>query len=274
MSLQILTNTTKVNYNAASEKSFSGDIHSGSAWKNPNAPQKVSDGLKAGVFLTTLAGVASALAIMLKIKGYKLNGTGILKGLKEVDYKEREIIALAASSIAGGLAGGALFDKKEHFNAKLRESVIQFVGNVLTPLLCVSFGVRTFRSYLDKKAQKITPELKLDVNPKIVSEANKAAKSVPLVVATGLSLLVGIWLGNKVGNLLNEKVCKVKDNRKLKATDMSPHIDDACLAISLAESGKSIGHYIARIIPAALMVAGYSTGVAQEKPERCNHCPE
>ena len=55
---------------------------------------------------------------------------------------------------------------------------------------------------------------------------------------------------------------------------MAPHIDDACLVASLvAPPDSEYGVYLARIIPAALMVAGLSVGTAQERPERLNPKP-
>ncbi len=52
---------------------------------------------------------------------------------------------------------------------------------------------------------------------------------------------------------------------------MSPQLGDICLTITLASDKYVIGHAVSRVIPAALMVAGYSTGIMQEKPERLQH---
>lgn len=271
MSLQVLSNTAKFNSSVAPEKSFCGEIQNGAAWRNPNSSDKVSGKVKAGVFLSTLTGVAIAMAFTLKGKGYSLNPAGLFKispkkwGLFNVHYKKEEkeveklVVRLAAGSVGGGLIGGAIFDKKEHMGAKYREAIIQLVGNIFTPLLCVSGGVRLFEHF-EPRLLKSMPFLK-----------GRWAK-VPNLIASGLSLLVGIILGNKVGNTINEKAFKVKDNRKVKVADMSPHLDDLCLATSLVYPNSKIGGIITRFIPVALMVAGYSTGVAQEKPERCNHC--
>lgn len=38
---------------------------------------------------------------------------------------------LAICSVGGGLLGGVIFDKKENIPAKIRESIIQLVGNIL-----------------------------------------------------------------------------------------------------------------------------------------------
>lgn len=237
------------------------------------APTKV----KVGVLLTTLASVGTTLAFILKKRGYGYNPLkafktpikdwSIFKAIykdgnnpKDENAIELMVIKLAFASVFGGLAGGAIFDKKENFKAKVRESIIQLVGNIFTPLACVSLGMKGFKLIEDKLVAKLPTHS----NPKIA----KIIKGTPGVIASGICLLSGIILGNKVGNLINEKVFKVKDNRKLKLADMSPHIDDLCLAVSLVAAEN---HAITRVIPAALMVAGYSTGVMQERPERLAH---
>jgi len=231
---------------------------------------EVSTKVKTGVFFTTLVGVATALAITLKGKGYSLNPSKILKtkpknwGIFSVKYnsKEKEVEKLvgklAIGSVGGGLIGGAIFDKKENMKAKYREAVIQLIGNISVPLLCVSGGMRLFNKF-EPQILKSMPFLK------------GKATGAPGVIASGISLVAGIFLGNKVGNLINEKIFHVRDNRKIKLADMSPHIDDACLAISLVAAESKIGPQVSRLIPAALMVAGVSTGTAQERPERLHH---
>ncbi|MFA7658216.1 MAG: hypothetical protein WCY19_02150 [Candidatus Gastranaerophilaceae bacterium] len=222
--------------------------------------KNVSNKVKIGVFFTTLAGVAAAMAVTFKSKGIKANNLkDFLKGLTKITYDpkkfevEKLVGRLAVGSVGGGLIGGAIFDKKENMKAKYRESIIQLIGNIGTPLLCVSAGCHLFEAHFE---QKVIKALNL---------GEKAGKIPKIVVSAGL-LIAAIFAGNKIGNVINEKVFKVNDNRKLKISDMSPHIDDACLALSLVASESS--QVVSRIIPAALMVAGISTGVAKERPER------
>lgn len=273
MSLNVQSNSIKMpNQVTKSDKRYSREISNGSAWVNPNRPKEVSNGLKVGVFSTTLAGVALALAIIMKGKGYSLKPSELFKqpikncGLLKTDYKEKEILTLATGSIGGGLIGGYLFDKKENFKAKIREAVIQMVGNVAVPLTCVSLGVKGFRK-LEKDFFK-NSRIEEKCATKALAGACNIKKTLPITLATIGSLVTGIFLGNKTGNAINEYAFNVKDKRKIKPSDMSPHLDDMCLAISLASEKNIIGHAISRVIPAALMVGGYSTGVVQEKPER------
>ena len=258
MSVQIASgpNFNKPNMNS---KQLDNKLSNGSAFKIYDEEKKAPAKVKSGVFLTTLAGVAAAMAITLKGKGYKFSE--FFKGLTHVTYDskkaevEKLVGMLSVGSVGGGLIGGALFDKKENMNAKYREAIIQIVGNIATPLACVAGGLRVFKRF----EPKIIQSMKL---------TGKMEKIPNLIVSAGC-LVAGIFLGNKVGNIINEKAFHIKDNRKIKLSDMSPHIDDACLAISLVAADSSVGPVVSRFIPAALMVAGISTGIAQEKPERC-----
>lgn len=224
--------------------------------KNDEPSTKV----KLGVMATTLIGIASVMALVFKCKKIPFNTPSkFLKGLTTITYDESKnevaklVGALGVGSIGAGLIGGAIFDKKENMKAKFRESIIQGVGNVGTPLVFVLAGVKMFEKHLEPK---IIEKLKLRSN---------CAKGVPGVIASAACLLTGISAGNKIGNFINEKIFKIHHKRKLKASDMSPHIDDACLAISLIAPKSAIGSVVTRFIPAALIVAGFQTGIAQEK---------
>ena len=55
--------------------------------------------------------------------------------LYNIKYGVKEMILVSAGSIAGGLASGVLFDKKEHKKQKINESVFQFMNASVPPLL-------------------------------------------------------------------------------------------------------------------------------------------
>lgn len=276
MSLQITPKSNispSVGLKQVSSINFKGD----SSADTQKEPEKRSTKLKVGVLLTTLAGVAVAHAAILKTKGYSLNPSKIFKtpikewGIFGAKYEGEEfanlkiksikdflkkypveslVVGTALGSVGGGLLGGKLFDKKENMKAKYRESIIQLVGNVATPLACVALGGRLFK---DKLSPKIIEKFKIK---------NKTVKMIPEMFASAGCLLVGILLGNKIANKINQNIFNVNDKRKIKLSDMSPHIDDVCLAASLIAPETSIS----RFIPAALTIAGFSTGIAQEKP--------
>lgn len=249
------------------DKKSEDNLSSGSAWVEPPKSAKTPTKVKVGATLTTLAGVGAAMAITLKGKRHSLDIKRMFKtnpknwAIFKVKYNsekkevEKLVVGLAVSSVAGGLIGGAIFDKKENMNAKYREGIIQLVGNIFTPLLCVAGGMRMFNKY----------------EPKILGSMKflkGKTKALPVLAASATCLVLGIFMGNKVGNTINEKAFNVKDNRKIKLADMSPHIDDLCLAISLVAANSKAGPIVSRLIPLALLVAGISTGIAQERPER------
>lgn len=263
MSLQINSNLNNAQFRMVPNQSSNGTSN-GSAFKVYDEQKKVSKKVVAGVFLTTLVSVGAATAIALKLKGKLTNPfkTPIKQwGLFSVKYEENDITWLVAgvgaSSITGGLIGGAIFDKKENLKAKYREAVIQAIGNITTPLVCVAGGLKLFEKHLQPKILETLTKHNF---------TGKIAKGMPKAIAAAICLVTGIISGNKIGNLINKTVFKVDDERKLKLTDMSPHIDDVCLSLSIiaAESSK----VISRIIPAALIISGFSTGIVQENPKR------
>jgi len=222
--------------------------------------EEASTLVKLGVMATTLTGITAVMSMVFKHKKIPFNSPlKFFKGLTTITYDDKKnevaklVGALAVGSIGGGLIGGAIFDKKENMNAKIRESIIQAVGNVATPLICVLSGVKLFEKHLEPQ---IVNKLKLK---------SKMAKGIPSVIVSAGCLLVGILAGNRMGNAINEKIFRNDNKRKMRLSDMSPHIDDACLAISLVAPKNAFGAAVTRLIPAALVVAGFQTGIAQEK---------
>ena len=241
-----------------------------------NKEKKSSKKLKIAVAVSTLVGVSAAMANILKGKGYSLSPAKIFNGqspknwgLFNATYNENEmpklVAKLALGSVAGGFIGGAIFDKKENLNAKCREAVIQLVGYIFTPLVTVLGVMKVYDTKLKDKILAKIPEVKNAAGK--VTVMSNIKRAFPGAAATILSLTAAVFAGNKIGNMLNEKIFHVKDDRKIKLSDMSPHIDDLCIAVSLAGADGQSGAILKRIIPAALMVAGYSVGTAKEKPE-------
>lgn len=179
---------------------------------------------------------------------------------------EKLIGVLTLGSVGGGLAGGLVTDKKENRKAKFREAIIQVVGNIFAPLLCVDGGLRIFENTLEKPIIKGMEALRKNQQKALSCRI----KGAPKALFSMICLVGGLILGNKVGNVINDKMFKVNDKRKIKLADLSPQIDDACVAVSIvaSEGEGKLGAVVSRFIPAALMIAGYSTGVMQENPER------
>ena len=106
------------------------------------------------------------------------------------------------------------------------------------------------------------PQIKsLSKNAKIL---NKVLKKVPQAAATLTALGVGIFFGNRVSNYINEKIYHKKVDRNIRATDFAPHVDDLCMSITMMNPNSTFGQKLGKVIPLALIVPGYETGIAQD----------
>ena len=230
--------------------------------------------LKAGVLATTVLATGGALAHIAKKQGFSLSPSVIRKTpIKDwavfklydkkrpdrqlIGLEEKEILELASASVAGGLTGGLLFDDKQYRKSKIRESVNQLLGNVAVPVACVGVVSRLYKKYKPQILAKV-PQLKETGN--FSRNFNKTLKGIPFSIATVASLGIGIFTGNKVSNLLNEKVFHKKIDRKIKGTDFAPHVDDIGMAVSLMAEKSKGASFITRIVPAFLCVPGYEVG--------------
>lgn len=251
------------------------------------APKTKNKQVKAATFLTSLAAVGTTTAVIAKRQGFSLNPQKIFKtqmkdwaickfynpdkpAEKFIKYETGEILSLGTSSVAGGLAGGIIFDDKKHIKAKARESLNQLVGNIFIPICAMG---RASYLYAEKvyKNGKTSQEMVEALLPEIKGTAtftkytNKAIKAIPTIGITAGALGAGIIAGNKFSNYINEKVYKIKVDRNVKATDFAPHLDDLCLASSLMAPNSEFFSAISRLVPAALIIPGYEVGTAVEK---------
>ena len=236
---------------------------------NKNKERKI----KAGVAVTSALGVATALAHISKKQGFSLNPSRIAKTPikdwaifkfspkgKYIHFGPAEIIATAIGSVVGGFIGGSIVDK-DNISAKKREVVNQVLGNVLVPVGCVGGGAKLYNKYANK-IESIIPQIK---SPKKSAQIfNKVLKSVPNGVCTLGLLGLGLYLGNKVSNFLNEHIYHKKVDRNMKFTDCAPHVDDVCMAVSMMNEDSPFAAKLERVIPLALLVPGYETGTARE----------
>lgn len=265
------SNTYQVNSQARYQRKRD-DIADGSALRVYDLQEKATTGVKVASFVGALGGITAAMYLVFK-KGKNLEGIKEMKGVKDfwhnlthVKYIDKDknrkdtyvieklIGALTAGSVGGGLLAGGLADKKENFGAKVREAVIQVVGNIATPLVFVVGGLRLFEKFSENK---VVSAMKL----------SDKTKGIPKVVVSLICLAAGLFAGNKVGNSVNHHVFHNEETRKIKLSDLSPQIDDGCVAASIVASSGKIGECVSRIIPIAMLVPGFSTGVAQKQ-----HC--
>ena len=236
--------------------------------------------IRAGVVLTTAAGVGGALAHVAKRQGFSLSPSVIRKtplkdwaifGLYSKKHPDKklleldnplDIIEIAAGSVVGGLAGGIIFDDKKQRKAKLKESVNQFLGNILVPIACVG-AVSKLYDKNKSKILSIVPQIK--EKGKTSKVFNSVLKALPASVATIASLGVGIYCGNRVSNILNGYIFKKKVEREIKGSDFAPHVDDLGMAISMMSEKSPFSSFIQRIVPIFLCVPGVEIGTHREQ---------
>ncbi len=236
--------------------------------------------MKAGVTAMSALGVGTALAHVAKRQGFSLSPSAIkntpvkdwaIFSLYNKNRPEKkildlddplDIIEIAAASVAGGLAGGAIFDDKKHFKSKLRESVNQLLGNVLVPITCVGAVSALYKKNKDK-ILSFVPQIKS--NGKSSAVFNKALKAIPFSIATLGSLGLGIFAGNRVSNVLNENIFHKKVKREIKGTDFAPHVDDLGVALSLMAEKSPFVSFVQRTVPLFLCVPGIEAGTHRDE---------
>lgn len=246
----------------------------------PVTSQKLSISDKLIISGASALAMTPILAFLAHRKGFSLNPKNIIKTPikdwalfkykpknKVIKFEEPQIISLASASVLGGFAGGVFVDDKSNLKAKKREVLNQLLGNVIVPILCVGMGARVYNKFADtliKSMPKITDKSKIAkyIKPQTF---NTISEAVPPSLATLISLGIGIIAGNRVSNLINEKLYHKKVERGVRATDFAPHVDDLCLAATLVNKNSGFGSLVGRIIPLALLVPGYKTGTTQEK---------
>ena len=240
-----------------------------------NSNNSLNKKKKAVILAASAAGMTPVMMFLAARKGFSLNPAKIIKTpvkewalfkstpkSKAIQFEAPQIIAVATGSVLGGFAGGALVDDKSNLNAKKREILNQILGNVLVPVTCVWSGSKLYAKYADKIEGAMPQIRSLKKFPQFI---NKCLQKVPNGLTTLGLLALGIYLGNKVSNLINEKIYHKKVDRGIKATDFAPHVDDVCMAVSVMNNESSFGAKLGRIIPLALLVPGYQTGIAQDK---------
>jgi hypothetical protein len=230
---------------------------------------------KAVILASSAAGVGSVMAVLAKRKGFSLNPLKIIKTPikdwaifkfnpqdKIIEFEAPQIIAVATGSVAGGYLGGTFIDK-QNAKAKKREVLNQLLGNVLVPVGCVASGAMLYEKHANE-IEGAMPQFKNLKNSKVIENINKVLKKLPNAACTIGLLAVGIFLGNRVSNLINEKLYHKKVDRNIRPTDFAPHLDDVCMATTMMNKESSFGAKLGRIIPLALLVPGYETGTAQD----------
>ncbi len=195
----------------------------------------------------SVVGVTSALALISRGHGIKIpsslkNPQEVWKTLKKIELKEKDVIQMASSSIAGGILGGSLTDSK-NTKAKVKEGVVQLIGNYIVPTLFVGGGIK--------------------LNKVLNKHYNFPPVTKPIQFAFGFtSLIAGVVAGNKIARKINSNVFEEQEEyRKLNWKDWAVQFDNACLVTSISNAGTQIAKMASRVIPAAHLIPGYLVGI-------------
>lgn len=228
--------------------------------------------LKPAVLLSAIAGVLLVVSSIAQHQGINLFKGNKLPNLLKPNtwklakpkYEWYDIIKIGTGSIVGGLATGIALDP-DNQKAKIREGFQQILGNIMIPVGLTTLGSKLADKYLNKDTIKV-PQLKSKT--KSALKLNEMIRGLPGGIATLGFLAVGIVSGNWVANKLSHKLLNAPDKRHIELGDFSGHMDDLCLAAVLVAPNNKFSQIGWKLIPAALLVAGFQTGT---KKQHC-HC--
>ena len=183
--------------------------------------EKTDANTKTKIAAGSIVGTIIPMALLAKSQKCKLYN---------IKYGVKEMILVSAGSIAGGLASGVLFDKKEHKKQKINESVFQFMNASVPPLL-------TSALYSFSKNIKYR------------------------IASTIVGLFGGMHIAAKLSNIINDPHDKVPD-RKLSFKDSIANIDDALGVLILAKVPIAEKLHVDKTLPAIYSWCGYRAGIS------------
>lgn len=201
-----------------------------------------------------LAGSAITTAVyLLGMAKFDKKNAFKIKDMFKVNFDNMyRAMGLATSAVIGGLAGGLLTDKKENRKAKVKESIHQFLGNIVTPITIV--GIAT-----DK------------IKKKNFSNIKGICLSGLAAVA---GVITGVTGGNYVASKVNQVVFKENDDRKLGIKDFGIHVDDLLVVAALSPGTEMLKGFISKALPAIFLICGYEAGTKTENDVKKGLLPE
>lgn len=177
---------------------------------------------------------------------------------KELNYDEFDILKLGAGSVIGGLIGGLISDTDvKNRTPKMREASMQFFGSLMCPV-----AILTVANNLLEKSKFKLPNLKS--NTSFAQKANILIDALPKICTTIGSLVLGMNIGNKIMNKVNNAIFDVPQKREVHKSDYLVHTDDLCIMANfLLKDSKSISQITSKILPASFILAGTKSGYQQ-----------
>lgn len=231
---------------------------------NQSIPSKLSKNQKLGIQMCTALGIISSIALLAKCSKtpYSFKFSKIISTpfkdtfLGKEEYDVAKVLTIGAGSCLGGYLGGLIFDKnKNNRQAKKREALVQYT-NISLPICTVSL-FKLMGEFITSKL----PSKLVNSPYKLTRFMAKTPESILPMVGLGL----GMYIGNKASNKLNQKIFHNKDERPIEIGDFSAHLDDICMTSQYIAKDNILTNVASRFIPLALMVPGCEIGKRQEK---------
>ena len=201
---------------------------------------------KVAAFTGSAVGVAGAVALIGRRHGIRNRLTlnrpkEMLKMLKEIELKEKDVIEIAASSVFCGFAAGSVSDRK-NIKAKAKEGIVQLVGNYIIPTIAVGAGIR--------------------LNKVLNTKFNFPPITGAIQFLFGfVGLVAGVVAGNRISRKMNSHIFKEDEYRKLNWKDWAMQSDNVCLVASVSNAGTALAKAASGFIPLAHLAPGYQTGI-------------
>ncbi len=205
---------------------------------------KATNNVKAAAITGSVATTMLYLVAMAKLAK---NGQIKISDIFNVRFKNMyKVMGLATSSVIGGLTGGILADKKENIKPKLKESVHQFLGNIVFPITIVGLAGEAIEKRNFSKVKEIS------------------LSALAAVAGVGAGVTGGNWVASKV----NEAIFKEDDTRKVTLKDFGIHVDDLLTVAALTPIGNSIESFTSKALPAIFLICGYEAGTKVQQPKK------
>lgn len=211
-----------------------------------NSDTKVKVGVLSAAILATMAALYGIT---------KKNGKNPFKNYNifKQEIGPYDVLKLTGITVPVSLFTGIALDKdKKNIKPKIRESISQLVGNILTPVIVIG-GVMKMKDKIDTKT--------------LTNPIMKCLKGTHKALYTAVALVGGLFIGNKIANKINHFIFPEHKQRPLKLKDFSVHVDDVCFATSLILKGNPIGKLASKIIPATFLVSAYEAGTKTKNDE-------
>lgn len=250
----IKINTTRENINYryimtnSASKNYFGKIEN----RPSETPKENLTKLKIASGIGTLAGILTSITL---ISRHSTKITGNRVGMFNIKFSPKSILGVGAGSVSGGLLAGQIFGDKKNTKARLKESLLQFVGNIVTPLILLAGGMKLVDKYnlsnLFIKNMTNTKSFKYNV-----------LKALPDAILSATSVIVGVVAGNKISTKINDYIFKEKTDRPVQLKDFGVHADDLLtMAVAVDRTGY-LRPVISKCLPFTYSISGYQAGIA------------